>query len=260
MNDHQNLSATGSLAPAVQTKPCAACGQNIPESASFCSVCRNYQKRWKNHAQYFSSLAALIAVIFASITWLWANARPLIWYRDDVRLVSLNSMASAVVLNRSDGEIFLSHLLLTVRRPSGTWHAQALEFGQQVSPGRFARKEFPKPRIDRGDYVHGMGAAEFEKLVSEAENNAPCSELIFFGISDSPLRDLRTMVGPTLNTFPVSGYLEYWALNRNSPVDLPITGIGVVQRCSPGANHGAAMPSRPMRSRASRAKISATPG
>ena len=169
----------------MQTRPCVACGQDIPETASLCSVCRSYQKSWKNHAQYFSSLAALIAVIFASITWLWANARPLIWYRDDVRLVAMNSLGSAVVLNRSDGEIFLSHLLLNIRGRSDTWHVRGLEFGEQVSPGQFVRKEFPKPKIGGGDFVRGMRDAEFENLVSEAANGTPCSELVFLGANDS---------------------------------------------------------------------------
>jgi hypothetical protein len=237
MNDQQNLSAPDSSEQAIQTKPCVACGQNIPASASLCSVCRSYQKSWKNHAQYFSSLAALFAVIFASITWLWATARPLIWYRDDVRLVSVNSLDSAVVRNRSDGEIFLSHLLVTMHGRSGIWRAWGLEFGEHVSPGQFIRKEFPKPKIDGGDFVRGMKDAEFEVLVSEAANGAPCTELVFFGAADSFLRDLRVMAGPTLNTFPVSGYLAYWALNRDSPTELPITGVGVVRRCSPGGTH-----------------------
>src|ERR1700693_5462790 len=103
MNDQQNLSDPNSSERAIQTRPCVACGQNIPASASLCSVCRSHQKSWKNHAQYFSGLAALFAVIFASITWLWATARPLVWYRDDVRLVSVNSLDSAVVRNRGDG-------------------------------------------------------------------------------------------------------------------------------------------------------------
>jgi hypothetical protein len=58
----------------------------------------------------------------------------------------------------------------------------------------------------------------------------PCFELNFFVAWDSLLRELSKMAGPSLNTFEVGGYLEYWRLDSDVPVDLPVKGTESVRR------------------------------
>ena len=74
-----------------------------------------------------------------------------------------------------------------------------------------------------------MGATDFEKLVARAANGDPCLELVFFVSPDPLLRELA-QAGPTLNTFQVGGYLEYWGLKSDTLIDVSVTGTGVVHR------------------------------
>jgi hypothetical protein len=146
-------------------------------------------------------------------------------------LISANTLGSAVAVNRGDGEVFVSHLLLWMPGRSSDWQTSELTFEERLPVGQFLRREFPRPRI-RGlaENVRGLAAADFEKLLVRAADGDPCLDLFFFVASDPRLRELRQMAGPTLNTFQVGGYLEYWGLKHDAPVDVPVTGTGVVRR------------------------------
>lgn len=211
---------------------CVACKQEIPAGASLCSVCKSYQRPWKNHLLYIGGIATMVALIVSAVFWLWGNHRVLLGLsRDDVRLISANTLGSAVVVNRGDREVFVSQLLLTMPGRSARWLAPMLVFEEKLPVGQFLRREFPKTKLQEpAEFVRGLGAQAFEELVKRAANGDPCFELTFLVAQDSLLRDLRQMAGLTLNTFEVGGYLEYWRVSGDTPVDLPIMGTGVVRR------------------------------
>lgn len=210
---------------------CVACKQDIPIGASICSICKSHQRPWKNSLQFISGMAAMIVLTVSAITWLWGNARTAFWYRDDVRLLSANTLASAVVANRGDGEVFVSHLIFTM--PGRTsWSSPRLLFEERIPPGQFIRREFPRTKIQGGDFVRGVEKAEFEKLIARAVTGDKCVELVFYDGSDSSFLELREMAGKTLNTFEVGGYLQYWNLKKTTPLFLPIKGSGVLRRCA----------------------------
>jgi hypothetical protein len=175
----------------------------------------------------------MIALIISAVFWLVGNGRVLLGFpRDDVRLIVANTPGSAVVANRGDREVFVSHLLLTMPGRSADWQARRLIFEERLPVGQFLRREFPKARLqEQAEFVRGLNAADFEKLVSRAANGDPCFETALFLDRDSLLRELNQMSRSTpLNTFEVGGYLEYWQLSGDAPVDLPIKGTGVVRR------------------------------
>ena len=175
-----------------------------------CAACKSYQQRWKNHLEYGARVATLIVLIISAGVWLFGRAREALFYRDDVRVISANSLRSAVVENRGDGPVFISHLILTMPGRSADWEAKRLDFEEAVEAGRFVRRDFPPARLqDEAEFLRGLGAAAFEDFVKRAANGAPCLELVFFDTSDGFLREMRHMAGTTLNTFPVGGYLEY---------------------------------------------------
>lgn len=135
------------------------------------------------------------------------------------------------MVNRGDGEVFVSHLLLTMPGRSSNWLAPRLTFEEKLSPGQFLRKEFPPPRIGgNAEFVRGVATVDFENLVARAASGDPCLELVFFVATDPQLHETRQMAGSTLNTFQMGGYLEYWGSRRDIPGDVPVTGTGVVRR------------------------------
>jgi hypothetical protein len=236
MSDQQKAPETNTPAPEPQNTRCIACKQEIPAGASLCSVCKSYQRPWKNHLLYVSGIAAMIVLIVSAAFWLWGNGRLLLGLgRDDVRLVAANTLeGDAVVVNRGDREVFVSHLLLSMPGRSADWIAPRLIFEEKLPVGQFLRREFPKARIqDNAEFIRGLDAEGFEKLVGRAANNDPCLELAFFVAQDSLLRELGQMSrAAPLNTFEVGGYLEYWSLTGDAPIDLPVKGTGVVRRAS----------------------------
>ena len=220
---------------ALQTKKltqCVVCKQDIPESASVCSICKSYQHRWLNWLQYISGVTALIVVTISAIAWLWGNVRTAFWYRDDVQIISANTLTSAVVVNRGDGEVFISHLIFTMPGRNSNWSAPRLVFEERLPAGQFVRREFPKSKLDSGYFVRGISNADFENLIARAANGDPCFELAFFERSDSLLNELQ-QASPTLNRFEVGGYLQYWGLSKTTPINVPISGFGLVRECNP---------------------------
>jgi hypothetical protein len=232
MSDQQDAPNSGTLVMGAQTTRCIACKQEIPAAASLCSVCKSYQRPWKNHMLYVSGLAAMIALSISAAFWLWGNGRLLLGLgRDEVRLVAANTLGSAIVANRGDREVFVSHLVLFMPGRSADWQAPRLVFEDRLPIGQFLRREFPRARLQEfAEFVRGRNPSDFEKLVNRAANLDQCLELAFFVAQDSFLRELRQMAGPTLNTFDVGGYLEYWPLSGDAPVDVPVKGTGVVRR------------------------------
>jgi hypothetical protein len=71
---------------------------------------------------------------------------------------------------------------------------------------------------------------DFEKLLVRAANGDPCFEEVFYTDNDSELSDLKAITGPTLNTFPVTGYLQYLGSRHDSPSEVHLSGLGVVRR------------------------------
>jgi hypothetical protein len=211
---------------------CVACKQEIRAGASVCSVCKSYQRPWKNHLMYAAGIATMLALIASAGFWLVGNGRMLLGFaRDDIRVIAGNTvLGNVVVVNRGDREVFVSHLLLFMPGRTVDWDAPELIFDERLPPGQFLRGQFNKPRIPDFLVVRGLGSIHFEDLIKRAARQDPCFEMNFFVAQDSLLREFSQMMGPTLNTFEVAGYLEYWRLTGDAPVDLPVKGTGVVMR------------------------------
>jgi hypothetical protein len=212
---------------------CVACRQEIPVGASLCSQCKSYQRAWKNHLQYSAGIATLVVLIVTASSWLYLNVIKAIWSCDDVRLVSSNSLRAAVVANRGDREVFVSHLLLYMSGRSSSWQVKRLDFEEILPPGKILRRDFPPAKITgSAEFVRGLNSAEFENLLVRASNGDSCLEIVFFDAKDSFFRDLKQMAGARLNVFEVAGYLEYRGLRADEPTTVPLTGVGVLRRDS----------------------------
>ena len=213
---------------------CVACKNSIPTDASLCPVCKSHQANWKNQLQYFAGLAVLIVLIFSGSSWLYLEARKAIkaiWYYDEVRVISCNTLRSAVVLNRGDGDVFLSHMLLYMPGRSSAWAAKRLDFEEVLPKDKFMRREFPPAKIsDNAEWIRNLDPVKFQNLIEIASNGNSCFEFVFFELSDSFLSELRQMAGAGLNTFEVAGYLEYRGQKSDAATRVSITGVGVLRR------------------------------
>jgi hypothetical protein len=222
-------------APAPQaTKACVACKSHIPRDASLCSICKSYQLAWKNRLQYIASVVTLAVVSVSAVFWLYEKVRATFLYHEDVAIAECSTLLRTVVIaNRGDRPVFVTRLQLWMPGRSSDWEAPYLEINQEIAPHQFLKAEFPKPRLDGGTVIRGMPPPEFEQLISKAANMEPCLELDYFASFDTHLADLFQMAGPTLNTFPVAGDLEYIGAKHSGPVRMTFAGVGVVRRGLP---------------------------
>ena len=228
-----SLSNTSKTLPTQEAKKhCVACNSEIPAAASLCSVCKSYQRTWKNHLQYVAGVATLIALTVSASFWLYERIHAAYFYHhENVTVVACSTlMRTVVVVNRGDRNVFVSHLQLWMAGRTKDWQAPNLEISQTLTPGQFFKGEFPPPKLDNGEFVRGLNSAEFEKLVSKASNDDPCLELDLFAGFDTHYLDLVQAAGNTLNTFEVGGYLEYWGVRTDLPVRVVLEGKGLVRR------------------------------
>ena len=223
--DHRSTSAQ-----TVDNKKCSVCKHDIPPTASLCSICRSYQQRWKNELQYYSGIAALLVLFLSASSWLIGRASAY-FQRDDIRVISCNTLGAAVIANRGKAEVFISNLLLWMPGRKSDWEAPTLDINEGLPSGQFLKRQFPASRLQGpAFFVRGVDSVSFEKLISRAAKDDPCFELAFFESSDHSLRELKQMAGPTLNTFDVAGYLEYFGTHSDTAKYLSLSGTGVVRQ------------------------------
>jgi len=220
-------------------KPCVACRQEIPLGSSLCPVCKSYQHVWKNHLQYFAGIATLVVLTISALFWVGERVWITFLSKEKVVLVACNTLdTGALIANRGDREVFISHLLVTMTGRTHDWSAPVLQVNEKLDPGQFLRAKFPPTKITgSGIFVRGISSKDFESLIVRASNGDPCVEADFFSNSDTMLAELRASAGPSLNTFPVGGFLEYWGRGDN-PTHMPITGTGVIRQAVPPCPQG----------------------
>ncbi len=218
---------------------CVACKQEIHPNAAICPTCKSHQRRWKNDLQYIAGIATLFVLILSGSAWLVQRIHQTFFSREDVRVVGCNTLGSAIIVNRGDTEVFVTHLLLWMPGRHADWKAPDLPIMQSLPPGKFLKQEFSFSRIKgNATFARGLSADEFQNQIVKAANDDPCYELAFYDSNDTYLPVLLKMGsgGPSLNTFEVAGYLEYWGKRGDSPERLPLSGVGFVRHdvSSPG--------------------------
>lgn len=216
---------------------CVACKSGISPGASICPICKSYQKQWKNILQYVAGIVTLFVLTLSASAWLVGKIHKAFFIRDNVQVVGADTLGSAVVVNRGETDVFVSHLLMWMPGRKSDWLAPDIPIMETIAPGHFVKHDYSAARITSdAEFVRGSNPSDFEQQIKLAVNGDPCYELAFFTLNDSKLAILRQMAGPNLNTFEVAGLLEYWGYEKEEPTELPITGVGLVRHDRKSAN------------------------
>jgi hypothetical protein len=224
-----SLEPTVATGGTVKIPRCIVCKEEIASEASQCQKCGSYQRAWKNHLQYGAGIATLVVLGLSGMAWLSEKAISR-FSKDDVRVVSLNSLGSAVMLNSGHREVFVSHVLLTMRIGGEYIPAVRLDVQESLAPGRFLQKRFPRKIKGDALFIAGLNFHEFEAQVRQSMSDE-CLELAFFDSTNSfPTALDKGTRAPTPNTFEVSGYLEYMGAAGGVTQVVPITGVGMLRR------------------------------
>jgi len=225
------------MTPEPETKPCNACGARIPPAADVCSTCKGYQRRWKARFQFFSSITALLVASVSLAAWTLGqlpSLRTQLFPRTKLVVISCNSLEGGVVANVGDETLFLSHIVL-FNTGSKEWVAQRFPINQSLAPDAFLRVPSPWTEGFDGTFVRGASAQRLSELINKAAGgNAACFRLVLFAQTDPMYRDeLAKAGGPTLNTLPATGYLEYSSIRSpEQSLHLSIATVGVLMTSS----------------------------
>jgi hypothetical protein len=217
-------------------KTCNACGATIPIAAEICSVCKTYQHRWKSRLQFLSSITALILASVSLLVWTAGQLpalRTQFFPRTNLVVVSCNSLEGGVVANLGDDTVFLSHIIL-FNTDSKEWVAQRFPINQQIAPNSFLKVPSPWDQGFEGTFARGVSAHDLPILINKAAATTPCARIVLFARNDAMYEEeLAKAGGPTLNTLPAEGYLEYFSFRSpQKPLQLPIAAIGVIMTSS----------------------------
>jgi hypothetical protein len=96
-----------------ETQPCIECRTPILVGARICQHCSNFQDRWRNELKYASTIVGVLGAAAALVVYLIATlpqARRVIAWKEDVRILQFNSYGDLVLANAGDGPIFASHV------------------------------------------------------------------------------------------------------------------------------------------------------
>jgi hypothetical protein len=205
-----------------------ACKQEIPREAKVCASCKSYQADWKNRLQYFSGTVSLLAIAAAAVTWL-SSQLSTTFQPDNVKLISFDSTGSAVIANFGPREVFVSNLHMYMLAGQPIWQGEIIAFNERAVPGQFIERKIKEGNDQRQlVMLQGLSATDFEKRLTQANSDENCFQLAFYSKDDYSLKEIVRVAGDKLNTFPVSGDLQYWGMGSQEAKSIPINGTGIL--------------------------------
>jgi hypothetical protein len=206
-------------------KDCNACGSPIPQSAKLCSVCKTYQGGWSKVGHFFLTSLPLWVAAGSLFLWAWPAARILLFPREDIRVISLNSFDGGLILNLGDEEIFITEagLEMTGREKQIT---QRFLTNEIVGPAKFMR--IPRPagrRFTKGRWIGNVAQKDWHSFFDQAAADERCFSIEFF-VKDDPFLKSILSADPTINTHEATGYLEYHSVRvQYRRVSVPALGV-----------------------------------
>jgi len=206
---------------------CVACKSEIIPGAIICPVCKIYQSGWKSRLQYFAAIAGSITVITGFIALLtyvgatWPEVRKVIFWRDRLEVTSFDSESSIVISNFGDGEIFVSHLVLSSEKPMFA-ESRAINISAKA-------KSFIS--LDFGE-VSGWGTVPLsEKAWQEVLKigKDDCFKWNFFDANNPHYHNLKKYFGDNFRSLPLVAHLIFYSGSdgRRMSKDFPIYAVPV---------------------------------
>ena len=214
---------------------CIACGASIPRKAKLCRHCRSFQSNWKNALVYAAQITTLIAAAATAVVFLVAkipDARKILWWRDDARVLAFQSNQQIVVANRGDGPIFASHMELVL---------DMSPFGQRTTTQRIdlliPAEELRVNRFDNDlpagvKYVGGISEEVWRIAVERAfRDSGQCFWPVVTLLSEPSLLQVQAAYqrgGQRHRTFPASASLYYYSVGSDEMKALTLEVVGYV--------------------------------
>ena len=220
----------------LRLKECKVCGAQIEAIASVCNQCLSYQAVWKNHLRYIANVIGILTIVSGVIVFIISMApevRKAIIWRDEIQILSFNSIKAVSIANLGDGEVFVSHIQIESDMP-GFSKAERLDIS--VPP----EKAVSVPRDER-DIAHIRGnysvAATSDldahrSLLSQANRpeDQACVLRVVATPTDPGYLTFKKRYGDDLVTFDVEGWVHSYSLKMETwyQQEVPLVGYLLV--------------------------------
>jgi len=213
-------------------KACISCKLEIPEDALLCHHCSSFQKAWKNHLRYISSVIAVFTVFGASLVFIITKIpefRKAVFWKDNIRTISFNSSKSICIVNDGDGSVLLSHLVYrySAKFGSDTAYRDSINnrFNKLLEPEAVFDFDFNE-RLH--DIIENLPDSEWESVTKRAfDTNDNCFSVILIYKEDPRAKQLFKMqetVKKKLRSLPASATLYFYSFKTKRMLrhDIPV--------------------------------------
>lgn len=215
------------------TKDCRECGSPILQSAKLCPVCKTYQGGWNKFVHFVLTSLPLWAAAASLVVWAfaqWPTVQIYFWSREDIQVIAANPLQGAIIVNRGDHEVFVSHISLFMTGRTSKWTAQRFPVDDSVAAGKFLRVAAPrKDDFGPGYWVRGVESAKWEKFVDEAVSDKHCFQILLFTVDDPFFREVAESGGHSLNRLAAAGYIEYRTVDAPTYTRKPLRATGIIR-------------------------------
>lgn len=222
-----------------QENLCVECKSTIPQGASVCSICSNYQVRWKNQARFIANIIGVLSVAAALISYVVSaipSIRRTIAWQDHVSILTYIDSKVTVVANTGDGEVFLSHIYIHFDPENdGSKRTLTRLLDKAVSPGKsvtISQEAWDKYGLITYETVSGVNDDKWADLYAESNigDLGGCVILDFSSANDPLLNMYKNHLGDNFRTFPVDAKIYYYSLKSGELLTEDFPAYGMLKR------------------------------
>lgn len=228
---------------------CRHCLLQIPAGAQVCTHCKQDQSKLRSWVGAVSSVAAAITVVGAAASYVITSApqvRKAFWWKDSIEVLQYSSKVGLLAANAGDGQIHLSHIRLTAKKPDGTHlFARTVQIGEVIESGKFSMIEGDDSKRETKGRMpvmnHDTDQEFFAAIldsgdIGEVDAGKKCFLRVVYSTNDPLYHLYRDRMGDKLHSYPVSAQLHFHSLTTNRPFVKEIPAIGMlsmhdIERC-----------------------------
>jgi len=203
---------------------CTACKLDIPQGASVCTHCNNFQAQWKNTVQYLSRLFGVITIGLGAGAYIVSTLpeiRKIVSWSDSVEVLSFSSDQAISLANTGDGDIFVTHIYLK-GFTGESYFTTTRDINHVIRVGDVVSQEFDLPDLPGGYHVvNSVSDSEWKRMLRDSS---------FIKILISP-NDRNFLMYkdflPELRTFDAEATIHFYSIDkdRKQTQEVPLTGI-----------------------------------
>lgn len=227
---------------------CIDCREEIPDAASKCHACGSYQGKLKNWLQFWGGQSVfwtLTGFLLAEIVSTGLDLKKALTWREEIRIIHLNSEGRSIFFNAGDGPLFLSRITVQTAMIRYTEkdivrdlnEYKALAIGKMIGAKEFLSHQNPEAQTGSIVKLESDDELTAKFALYQRRLSASCLFVTYYTL-DSPLLVALEQAYATkaavekreykLRTIAADASLEYFSGERTKPKEAKFSVRGVL--------------------------------